>query len=84
MLTLDSPDNAERFVQKQKRLGNDVRWDNYDIVFFRAADHGVYSKDGAFRNGEYGFENRYEVTENGEWRIDWRDVRRANRVGRRP
>lgn len=78
-LTLDSPHKAERFVKKQKSLGNDVRWDNYDIVFFRQADNGMTSKNGAFRDGVWGFENRYPVTEDGDWKIDWRDVRRPKR-----
>lgn len=77
MLTLDSVDRAERFVNKQQTLDNDVRWDNYDIVFFRPAPQGAFRKQGAFRNGQWGFENRFAVSEKGEWNIDWRNVRRA-------
>lgn len=81
MLKIDTLDYAEKFVSKQQRLGNDVRWDNYDIVFFRPAPHAASSKNGAFRKDKWGFENRYEVDGNGEWNIDWRDVRRERRVG---
>lgn len=79
MLTLNTPAEAEKFVRRQQRLGNDVRWDNYDIVFFRPASQGVYSKDGAFRNGEWGFENRTPVTDGGTWEVDYRNVRRSKR-----
>lgn len=81
-MLIKSVKQAENFVSQQKRLGNDVRWDNYDIVFFRAAEQGIYSRDGAYRNGEWGFENRFTVDGNGEWNIDGRNVRRSKHSGR--
>lgn len=81
-MVIKSVKQAEKFVNQQKRLGNDVRWDNYDIVFFRKSEKGVTSKDGAFRNGEWGFENRFAVNESGEWNIDGRNVRRGKRTRR--
>lgn len=82
MLKIDSLEYAETFVKKQQRLGVDARWDNYDIVFFRPAPWAASSKNGAYRAGQWGFENRYEVNGNGEWHVDWRDVqRRDRRVG---
>lgn len=81
-MLIKSVKQAEKFINQQKRLGNDVRWDNYDIVFFRKSEKGVTSKDGAFRNGEWGFENRFEVTESGEWNIDVRNVRGRKRSRR--
>lgn len=77
MLTIKNLRDAEKFVVKQKSLDNDIRWDNYDLVFFRPAPQGVYSKDGAFRNGQWGFENRVPVTDAGTWEIDHRNVRWA-------
>lgn len=79
MLTLKNPAEAEKFVRRQQRLGNDVRWENYDIVFHRPAPQGVYSKDGAYRDGQWGFENRVPVSEKGTWEVDYRNVRRAKR-----
>jgi len=70
---------AEKFVKEQKALGNDVRWDNYDIVFFRPSEKGVTSKDGAFRNGQWGFENRSDLQGDGTWTIDVRNVKRPRR-----
>lgn len=81
-MVIKSVQQAEKFVNQQKRLGNDVRWDNYDIVFWRESEKGVTSKDGAFRNGKWGFENRFAVNESGEWNIDGRNVRRGKRSRR--
>jgi hypothetical protein len=80
MLSLAGIKKAEQFVSKQQALGNDVRWDGWDIVFFREAPQAVYSKDGVFRNGTYGFDNRAIVSEKGVWEIDYRNVRRAKRT----
>lgn len=77
MLTIKTLPEAERFVTRQQRLGADCYWDNYDIVFFRPAQQGMYSKNGAFRNGQWGFANRSPVTDNGTWDVDFRNVRRA-------
>lgn len=78
MLTLGIK-KVEKFVRQQQELGNDVRWDGYDLVFFRTAEHGFYSKDGAFRNGTWGFENRVKVSDSGVWEVDFRNVRRTKR-----
>lgn len=80
MLTLKNLREADKFIERQQRLENDVRWDGWDIVFHRVAEQGVYSKDGAFRNGQWGFENRVKVNEQGVWEVDYRNVRRAKRT----
>lgn len=74
MLTLKSLDKAEQFVADQAEKGGDVRWDGWDIVFHRPADTAFFSRNGAFRNGAWGFENRAAVTTKGEWKVDRRDV----------
>ena len=79
MLELKTLREADKFVSRQKSLGNDIRWDNYDIVFHRPSEQGIYSKDGAFRNGVWGFENRVAVADDGTWSVDYRNVRRAKR-----
>lgn len=79
MLRLAGMKRAEKFVKQQQALGNDVRWDGWDIVFFRESEKGVYSKDGAFRKGTYGFENRVSVSNDGVWEVDFRNVRRSKR-----
>lgn len=82
MLTIKTLSEAERFVTRQQRLENDVRWDGWDMVFFRSAPEAVYSLDGVVRNGIYGFDNRSNVTDEGTWEIDYRNVRRAKRTAR--
>jgi hypothetical protein len=79
--TLSTPAAAERFVETQQALGNDVRWDNYDMVFFRADPRGRSKPEGAFRNSQWGFENRFPVDDDGAWRVGWQNVaRRAKRT----
>lgn len=82
MLTLGLK-KAEKFVREQQELGNDVRWDGWTMVFFRPSPAGVYNvESGAFRNGEYGFDNRVEVNDKGLWDIDYRNVKKHNRTTR--
>lgn len=66
----------DAFVDEQIALGNDVRWDNYTLVFFRPEPKGIYSPAGAFRNGTWGLENRTDLDNDGIWKIDWRNVKR--------
>lgn len=79
MLTINTPAEAERFVARQQRLGNDVRWENYDMVFFRESEKGRTNKDGAFRNGVWGFDNRSPLLSDGTWAVDYRNVKKAKR-----
>lgn len=79
MLNLDIK-SAHRLVREQRAMGNDVRWEGWDIVFFRPADHAIHSTDGAFRNGVWGFDNRVIVNSEGIWEIDPRNVRRVRRI----
>lgn len=71
--------SAHRMVSEQRKAGNDVRWDGWDIVFFRASDAGRQAKDGAFRNGQWGFDNRFVVNSKGIWSIDSRNIKRLRR-----
>lgn len=65
---------VHQFVGEQIALGNDVRWDGWELVFFRPEPKGIYSPAGAFRNGQWGFENRHTVDDDGIWRVDFRNV----------
>jgi hypothetical protein len=76
MLTLGFK-KVDAFVRKQQEAGNDVWFDGWDILFFRPADAAVYSKDGAFRNGVWGYINRVSVSDKGTWDIDYRNVKRV-------
>lgn len=81
MLTINSLAEAERFVTRQQRLGSDIRWDGWDMIFFREAPQAVYSTDGVYRNGTYGFDNRSEIQQDGTWSVDYRNVRRSKHPG---
>ena len=72
----------DKFVDEQNALGNDVRWDVYHktLVFFRPAEKAIFSQNGAFRNGVWGYDNRVEVTEQGVWEVDFRNVKRSPRT----
>ena len=79
MLTL-SIRKVEKFVKEQQALGNDVRWDGWDMVFFRPSPKAIFSNDGAFRNGVWGFDNRVSSNEQGVWEVDFRNVKRSKRT----
>lgn len=81
MLALRGLRRAERFVTEQQARGNDVRWDGWTMVFFRAADFARKDKNGVFRNGTWGFDNRVEPNTDGVWEVEYRNV--AKRAGRR-
>jgi hypothetical protein len=74
MLTIKSLEKAERFVKSQNNKGNDLWWEGWDIMSFAPNEAAVYSKNGAYRHGAWGFQNRYAVNAQGEWEIDRRDV----------
>lgn len=80
MLTINGLADAERFVTRQQALGNDVRWDGWNIVFFRPSPKGVYDRNGAFRDGRWGFDNVSPLEADGSWRVDWRNVRSGKRT----
>lgn len=67
---------AHQLVRDQQRLGNDVCWDNYDIVFFRPAAHAMTSVSGVWRKGQWQFANRFTLSNDGTWTIDERNLRR--------
>ena len=84
-------DKADNFVEKQQRLGNDVWWDGWDMVFFSPNPKAVYvpnSKDAsnpqiirgaAFRNGSYGYLTRVSVGSDGKWRVPNRNAKHLRR-----
>ncbi len=78
MLILKTLDEAERFVTRQRRLGNDVEWEGYDINFYRPDDRAMTSKHGAWR-GEWAYKNTSPLQEDGTWSVDYRNVKRASR-----
>lgn len=70
---------AHKLVRAERAAGNDVRWDGWDIVFHRPAPHAINSPAGEFRNGGWGFKNRFEVDSEGMWNIEERNLRSLRR-----
>lgn len=79
MLTLGIK-KIEAFVKSQQELGNNVRWNNYTLEFFRPAEQAIYSKDGAFRDDAWGYLNKVEVNDKGLYEIDYRNVRKDKHI----
>lgn len=71
--------NVDKFVAEQNELGNDVRWEEWNLVFFRKSrnDAGWSKREGAYRNNNWGFQNRIAVDSDGKWRIPSRNVKHS-------
>jgi hypothetical protein len=78
--------SAHKFVKEQRRLGNNVRWDGWDMVFWKPTRHGFttaqknvgsVSTNGSFdRNkGRWGVESRIAVDGNGVWKVPSKNVK---------
>ncbi|HEY5445855.1 MAG TPA: hypothetical protein VIJ87_15580 [Pyrinomonadaceae bacterium] len=66
---------AHRLVRTQRARGVDAFWDGYTIVFFNPQAKAIYSKKGIYRNGKWGYANRFPVGDDGTWKVDKRNVR---------
>lgn len=73
-------DTVEAFVKRQQRLKNDVRWDNYTLVFFNSDDAAHRRVNGVFRKGRYGYETRIDPNEQGLWNVKATLTRGMGRV----
>jgi hypothetical protein len=62
-----SYEDAHIFVKNNERNG--FRWEGWTIVKWSPGNNGYMQTNGAFRNGRWGYENRYEVTKRGTWRV---------------
>lgn len=66
-LTLDKVDN---FVAKQQRKGINVRWNGWDMVFFKSDRRALRSPKGRRRGTEWGFETIVSPNEQGKWLVN--------------
>ncbi len=73
--------SAHRFVREQRALGNSVRWDGWDMVFWKPTRHGFTSVNGSYdRDKErWGVESRIAVDTNGMWRVPNKNVKQPTR-----
>jgi hypothetical protein len=70
--------SAHRFVREQRSIGNNVRWDGWDMVFWKPTRYGFSSVDGAFYRGRWGIESRIPVDSNGVWKVPARNVKQPS------
>ena len=74
-LTIDKVDN---FVAKMQRKGIKVRWDGWDMVFFKADRRALRNPSGRRDGNEWGFETVVSPNKQGKWLVNHRLVRGAN------
>jgi hypothetical protein len=79
MLKLSGLNRAEKFVREQQDLGANVRWDGWEIVYFRPEPSAASRRHGSFKDGVWGYENRSVVDEQGVWEVDFRNIKKAKR-----
>ena len=60
-------ETAHKFVEKNK--DKNIFWDGYTIVQWFPSNNGYVQPNGMFRNGKWGYSNRYNLTPQGTWEI---------------
>jgi hypothetical protein len=58
---------AHAFVESNKN--KNIFWDGWTIVKWAPGSNGYTQTNGMFRNGKWGYANRFPVSGNGTWRI---------------
>lgn len=71
-------DAAHRYVETNKN----VSWNGWDMEIFKPHPVAAMKKNGAFRNGLWGFLTVVKVNSEGKWNIP--NVRNFNRPRTRP
>ena len=66
-------DTAHTYVERTKK----ARWDGWDIVLFSPGEYGWNNPRGAFRNGQWGTEQRIAPNSRGLWVVK-QPKRKAN------
>lgn len=64
---------AHEFVEKNKNGG--FYWDGYTIVKWSPGHNGFTQTNGLFRNGKWGYANRFTLTPKGTWKLPEKYVR---------
>jgi hypothetical protein len=58
---------AHDFVEKNKKNG--FFWDGYTMIKWTPGHNGYMQKNGMFRNNQWGYASKYEVTKIGTWDV---------------
>lgn len=63
-------DNVDGFISKLQRKGVDVRWNGWNIVFFKENKGALGSPNGRRLGSRWGFEKIISPNRQGKWLID--------------
>lgn len=74
-LTFNRVDN---FVTKLQRKGVKVRWEGWNMVFFKPDNRALRSPNGKRWDNEWGFETVVSPNDEGRWLVNYRLTRGAN------
>lgn len=61
---------VDGFVAKLQRKGVNVRWEGWDMVFFKSDRRALRSAKGRRNGGQWGFETRIYPNSKGVWLIN--------------
>lgn len=71
-------DKVDGFVAKMQRKGIKVRWEGWDMVFFKADRRAMRNPEGRRNGDEWGFETRISPDSQGKWLVNYRLTRGVN------
>lgn len=54
---------------------SEVRWNNYNAVFWEKNSSGYFSKDGEYRKNSWGISKTFSINNNGMWCLPLRYVK---------
>lgn len=69
MTITDLNDDLIKLNRVKGKNGSQFFWRGYDIIKFSPNGRAPFSKDGVFHQGQWGFETKFEVSDEGKWRV---------------
>lgn len=67
-------DTVDSFVAEYKK-NNTIFWNGWDLVIHRPDARAMYSSDGRFHEGKWGYQQVTSPDSTGVWRVNARDLR---------
>ena len=47
----------------------DPHWDSYNLIIWKHNKDGLYNKNGLYRKNSWGISEKFEITDNGTWKL---------------
>jgi hypothetical protein len=66
---------VEVFINRSQTKGQEVFWDNYDLLIWNKNDNGFTNINGMFRKNSWGIANRIPINNKGNWELPVKYVR---------